>query len=503
MAKINEKIKSVRMKLFLTVCVVVVLIILLLVLINSVVLEKFYIYSKAQKVREIYNEINLFYDNPNNTEEDEKNLESKIKLMALKNNLEILLKTNDNVIIVSTNTEQLESISKINFCMEKEIDLTTKGKILYNTDTMVIKTKTEEKNNITYLALVAKLDNNYELCIRTPISAIKESVRVSNNVLLLIGGIAILIAGIVASIISKRFTKPILELNEIAEGMSNLDFSKKYRISEAEDEINNLGKSINKMSDKLESTINELKKYNSELAKDIEEKSKIDEMRKQFISDVSHELKTPIALIQGYAEGLVEDVNTDPDSRKYYAGVILDESNKMDKLVKQLLELMKIEYGALNLNNKKIDIVALIKEVIRKHNLIIEENKIQVEFDDAKSIDVFADDFYIEQVISNYITNAIKYSSEKNGIRKITINLEEHNNKVRVSIFNTGNNIKDEDLNKIWGRFYKADSSRNRETGGTGIGLAYVKAVMNNYHNDYGVFNRPDGVEFYFDCSKK
>ena len=121
----------------------------------------------------------------------------------------------------------------------------------------------------------------------------------------------------------------------------------------------------------------------------------------------------------------------------------------------------------------------------------------------SKSIEVFADDFYIEQVISNYITNAIKYSNEKNGVRKISITLKEQNNKVRVSIFNTGNNIKDDDLNKIWGRFYKADSSRNRETGGTGIGLAYVKAVMNNYHNDYGVFNRPDGVEFYFDCSKK
>ena len=503
MARINEKLKSVRMKLFLTVCVVVVLIILLLVLINSVVLEKFYIYSKAQNVKKIYNEINNFYDNTNNSEEDVKSLENSIKLAALNNNLEILLKTNDNVIIVSTNAEQLESISKISFCVEKEKELAKKGEILYDTDTMIIKTKTEEKNNIKYLALVAKLDNNYELCIRTPLSTIKESVKVSNNVLLLIGGIAIIISGIVASIISKKFTKPILELNEIAEGMSNLDFSKKYRISDAEDEINNLGKSINTMSDKLESTINELKKYNSELAKDIEEKSKIDEMRKQFISDVSHELKTPIALIQGYAEGLVEDVNTDADSREYYAGVILDESNKMDKLVKQLLELMKIEYGTLNINNKQIDIVSLIKEVIRKHNLIITENKIQVEFDSSKSIEVFADDFYIEQVISNYITNAIKYSNEKNGVRKISITLKEQNNKVRVSIFNTGNNIKDDDLNKIWGRFYKADSSRNRETGGTGIGLAYVKAVMNNYHNDYGVFNRPDGVEFYFDCSKK
>jgi len=500
MAKINEKWKSVRVKLFLTVCVVIVIIILLLVLINSVVLEKFYIYSKVETLKQIHSEINQYYkggDLPNNQDY----LEEKIKVIALKNNLEILLRTNNDVTIVATNSEQLEDISNVDLSLEYEKKININETILCETNNMVIKQKNEEKNNITYLTLIAKLDNNYELCIRTPISVIKESVKVSNSVLLLIGCIAIVISGILASIISKKFTKPILELNEIAEGMSNLDFSKKYRLLNTEDEINSLGKSINIMSDKLESTINELKKYNTELEKDIEEKSRIDEMRKQFISDVSHELKTPISLIQGYSEGLLEEVNSDPDSRKYYATIILDETNKMDKLVKQLLELMKIEYGALTLNNKKIDIVALINEVLRKHSLIIDENNIEVEFDENNIIEVFADDFYIEQIISNYITNAIKYSSEINGIRKIKINVQEVNNRIRVGVFNTGENIKDEDLNKIWGRFYKVDSSRNRDNGGTGIGLAYVKAVMNNYNNDYGVINQKDGVEFYFNCT--
>ncbi len=500
MAKINEKWKSVRVKLFLTVCVVIVLIILLLVLINSVVLEKFYIYSKVETLKQIHSEINQYYKDDDIQNNQEK-LEEKIKVIALKNNLEILLRTNNEVTIVATNSEQLEDISNVDLSMEYEKKINENEKILCETNNMIIQQKNEERNNITYLSLIAKLDNNYELRIRTPISVIKESVKVSNSVLLLIGCIAILISGILASIISKKFTKPILELNEIAEGMSNLDFSKKYRLLNTEDEINSLGKSINIMSDKLESTINELKKYNTELEKDIEEKSRIDEMRKQFISDVSHELKTPISLIQGYSEGLLEEVNSDPESRKYYATIILDETNKMDKLVKQLLELMKIEYGALTLNNKKIDIVALINEVLRKHSLIIDENKIDLEFDENNIKEVFADDFYIEQIISNYITNAIKYSSEINGIRKIIINVQEVNNRIRVGVFNTGENIKDEDLNKIWGRFYKVDSSRNRDNGGTGIGLAYVKAVMNNYNNDYGVINKKDGVEFYFNCT--
>lgn len=254
------------------------------------------------------------------------------------------------------------------------------------------------------------------------------------------------------------------------------------------------------MSDKLEKTINQLRDTNIELEKDIEEKSKLDEMRKSFISDVSHELKTPIALIQGYSEGLLENVNSDEGSRKFYAEVILDESNKMDKLVKQLLELMKLEYGNREFSNKSFDIVELEKEVISKCKVMIDEKNIQIEFDENQNIEVFADDFYIEQIITNYLTNAIKNTKVVNGNKIITISNEIcQNNKICVKVFNTGDNIRHEDLNRIWNRFYKADESRNREDGGTGIGLSLVKAIMNNYKNKYGVTNKDDGVEFYFE----
>ena len=226
-------------------------------------------------------------------------------------------------------------------------------------------------------------------------------------------------------------------------------------------------------------------------------------MRKQFISDVSHELKTPIALIQGYAEGLVENVNVDDESRKFYANVILDEANKMDRLVKQLLELMRIEYGKLEFNNENFDIVSLILEVIKKCNVMLEENNIKMYFEINNVIMVNADIFYIEQILINYLTNAIKYSKEVKNERKIEINilLDAEKNKVRVNIFNSGDNINEEELQRIWGRFYKIDSSRNRENGGTGIGLAYVKAIMNNYKNEFGAINKPDGIEFFFDLN--
>ena len=303
---------------------------------------------------------------------------------------------------------------------------------------------------------------------------------------------------------SKKFTAPILQLNDIANKMAKLDFSKKYQTTDTEDEINELGCSINTMSDKLEITIKQLRENNIELEKDIEEKSKIDEMRKQFISDVSHELKTPIALIQGYAEGLVEDVNTDEESRKYYAEVILDESNKMDKLVKQLLELMKLEYENRDFNNQKFNIVELIAEVIRKYKVMAEEKQIDIIFSEKEAVYVYADEFYIEEVLTNYFTNAIKHCEEVNGQKQIEINLQkvEENGKIRISVLNTGKNIPEKDLERVWGRFYKVDSSRNREDGGTGIGLAIVKAIMNNYQNKYGVINKENGVMFYFELNE-
>lgn len=178
------------------------------------------------------------------------------------------------------------------------------------------------------------------------------------------------------------------------------------------------------MSAKLEATIQQLRNSNVELEKDIEEKSKIEEMRTQFISDVSHELKTPIALIQGYAEGLVENVNSEEENRQFYANVILDEANKMDKLVKQLLELMKLEYGKREFQNANFNITELIQEVIRKSKVMLEENNIEVRMDMPEEVIVFADEFYIEQVVTNYFTNAIKHAKEVFSEKYIKIKIE-------------------------------------------------------------------------------
>lgn len=500
--KLNKKIKeafsSVKVKLFFTLSLTILLIIIFLIIVNNFLLGNFYLYNKKKTLKSVYETINSYYANPLQNA----NVEVELEKMSVKNNFDILIKDNKGINLYTTNKNFTSVIGTINDIIDKFDE----GKELESNDKFSIRRQRDSKNGISYIMLSGRLDNGYYLYIRIPISAIQESVKISNKFLILMAGFTILIASIMVSIVSKKFTEPILELNNIAKRMSNLDFSKKYKVTNAKDEINDLGKSINAMSDKLEKTIKQLRDTNIELEKDIEEKSKLDEMRTSFISDVSHELKTPIALIQGYSEGLLENVNTDEESRKFYAEVILDESNKMDRLVKQLLELMKLEYGKREFNDKEFNILEVEKEVIRKSKVMLEEKNVQVELKDTEKINVWADDFYIEQVITNYITNAIKNAKPADDGRKIIKienEIDNEKNKVHVKIFNTGDNIKEEDLNRIWNRFYKVDESRNREDGGSGIGLSFVKAIMNNYGNNYGVVNKEDGVEFYFELDLK
>ncbi len=496
MEKVKEKFKSVRFRLFAVLCAVIVFLVLCLILVNSVVLENFYVYSKTRTVKSIYNRINNYYSSPSLSV----NLENELRKIAFINNFDILIKTDTNLILFTTDKDFLSSVNRIK--NSNQLSEQENKSVLYKDENMKIVKVEDEGSSLNYILLTGNLVNGYSLFIRIPIAPIEESVRISNNVLMLIGLLTIIIAALVVSIISRKFTEPILELNDITKQMAKLDFSKNYRITDSNDEINELGKNINTMSDKLEGTIKQLRDTNKELEKDIEEKSKIDEMRKQFISDVSHELKTPIALIQGYAEGLVENVNTDEESRKFYAEVILDESNKMDRLVKQLLELMKLEYGKMEFKNERFDLIELINEVVQKCKVMLDENKIDVIFENKEPVFVEADDFYIDQIVTNYFTNAIKHAETVEGKKQIKIRIEKQSEeRARVFVFNTGEQIAEEELDRIWGRFYKIDSSRNRENSGSGIGLSVVKAIQNNYKNGYGVENKENGVEFYFDIN--
>ena len=495
--------KSVRAKLFLTLCVVILMIIFFFIVINNVVLETLYFYSKKEASLNVYNYINE--NLPKNVEElEEGHYNSELEKLAVKDNFEILVLEEENQ-VYATNKNFVADFGTINdITYNVDYSIFNKTDIMYSNADVSIRKIVNKNNGFYYILLDSVLENGNKLYVRTPVAPIQESVALSNRFIYVLGFAAIILGGVAILFITERFTKPIEELNDIANEMTKLNFKRKYRINDSEDEIDELGKSINTLSDKLEETINQLKINNSELEKDIEAKSKIDEMRKQFISDVSHELKTPISLIQGYAEGLVENVTTDEESKKFYAEVILDEANKMDKLVKRLLELMKLEYEDRKFNDDKFDLVELINSVVKNSKVVLAEQKIEVDFKEEEPIYVYADEFYIEQVVTNYFTNAIKNAEEVDNLKqiKITIKKSKELGKYRVTVFNTGKKIDEENLNRIWTRFYKVDTARTRSKGGTGIGLALVKAIMTKYNNAYGVKNKKNGVEFYFDIQE-
>ena len=340
-------------------------------------------------------------------------------------------------------------------------------------------------------------DNSTAFIMSTPLSSIRESVALSNRFLAYVGIMAAGVGAIVVYILTKHMAGPINELSTLSEKMSNLDFDVKFEANGREvEEIKILGNSMNMLSERLKDTIGELKSANNQLQKDIEEKTKIDEMRKEFIAIVSHELKTPIALIQGYAEGLQEGMADDKESRDYYCEVIVDEAGKMNKMVKQLLTLSSLESGNDRTVMERFNLVEVVEGVVNATQLMCQQNGITVKFEDKTPVYVWADEFKIEEVVTNYMSNAIHHAGGEEKI--ISIRIKPEQGRVRVEVFNTGKPIPEEALPNIWSKFYKVDKARTRAYGGSGIGLSIVKAIMEAHHQECGVVNWDNGVEFWF-----
>ena len=355
---------------------------------------------------------------------------------------------------------------------------------------------TEETSNKNYhYELVSELPNDCDLVVRLSVENFKESLSITNKFYIGLLIALIVVITILMIVLTRRYTIPMLQLASISKKMSELDFDVRYE-GKHNDELGVLGDSMNEMSEKLENTISELKNANLELEKDIKQKEEVDELRKEFISNVSHELKTPIALIQGYAEGLSDGINDNPEDIKYYSDVIVDESNKLNKMVQKLMTLNQIEFGSVNLNIERFDIVEVIKSLISRREILTEKKDVDVKMDAPEKAYVWGDEFYIEEVITNYLNNAFNHVDES-GIIKVQV--ADKNGIVRVSVFNSGKPIPEDELENIWVKFYKIDKARTREYGGSGIGLSIVKAIMDNHGKECGVINHEDGVEFWFE----
>ena len=349
------------------------------------------------------------------------------------------------------------------------------------------------------MELFGMLDDGSFCLMQTALESIQNSSEIANRFMGYIGLIISLAGALAALLLAGKLTRPIRELTEISARMKELDFSVKYS-GKSRTEIAELGDNMNELSEILERTISELKTANAELREDIERKERTEEMRQEFLSNVTHELKTPLALIRGYAEGLSEGVADDPESTKFYTEVIIDEADKMNRMVMRLLSLNQLEYGKTEFTMVRFDIVGFIKGCLQNLSVLAQKNGIRVKLQERPPLYVWADEFWTEEVFMNYFSNAVNHCE---GEKVIDIHFEEKQNCVRVVVFNTGKPIPSEAIPHLWEKFYKVDKARTREYGGSGVGLSIVKAIMDQMHQDYGVINYDNGAAFWFELDSR
>lgn len=295
---------------------------------------------------------------------------------------------------------------------------------------------------------------------------------------------------------SKIISKPLIQINKTALKMASLDFSEKCKVN-SDDELGTLSNSLNFLSESLDNTLKELKSANENLLKDIEKERALENMRKEFIAGVSHELKTPISLIEGYSEGLKDNI-VDEENRDFYLDVIIDETKKMNKLVMDMLELSKMESGFFALELKPFYICETLQNIITTFATSHTNKKLSIDCNIDRNTRVLADEFRIESVLNNILTNAINYSNDNSDIFIRILHCNNTLNNICIEIENTGSHIPSDELKLIWDKFYRIDKSRNKYLGGTGLGLSVIKSILDLHHSKYSIRNTSIGVEFSF-----
>lgn len=462
--------------------------ILLCLVLNSTLLEKYYINRKINALIRAYDSMNAAASAGDITSDT---FDIELQKICGKYNIDVLVADSDSETVKASMSDANNTIKHLLNNIIAGVDPDT---VLREEEDYKMQIVTDARTKTEYIEMWGVLDTGYLFMIRSALEGIRESVDISNHFLAYVGTVAVIVSAILALWLSSRVTKPIRELTRISEQMKHLDFNAKYEGSD-KTEIAVLGRNINELSETLETTISELKTANNELLGDIEKKEQIDEMRKDFLANVSHELKTPIALIQGYAEGLKEGVSDDVASREFYCDVIMDEASKMNLMVKRLLTLNQLEFGNDVVNMERFDIVALIRNYIASADILIRQAGVSVRMEDYDAIYVWGDEFRVEEVFMNYFTNALHYAQNE---KIVDIKAETLQQRVKISVFNTGSPIPDDSVQHIWEKFYKVDKARTREYGGSGIGLSIVKAIMESMNQSYGVVNYDNGVEFWF-----
>lgn len=347
-----------------------------------------------------------------------------------------------------------------------------------------------------YLVLMEPIKKDGEMQIMFSVTSLQE-IRDTNESLRIfyvyIGIAGFILILLLSLFFSRLVSRPLIKLNEMAKKMVHLDFSSLKPIKQ-KDELGSLANNMLVMAQNLDVALNGLKEANGKLKEDMEKRLQMEKEQREFFEHASHELKTPLSIVKSFAEGLQDGVS--PDKQDHYIEVIIEESEKMEVLIKNMLDLAKLENGVIKLRKTSFLLSEMIEDLANKLFCIAREKNVEIEIMPKNEQHILADYEWMERVMKNLLINAIRHS-EPDSVIRICIELDQESGNSVFQIENTGPQIPEEQLDKIWKRFYRAESSRSRMTGGTGLGLAIVQQILSLHGFHYGAENIPGGVRFY------
>jgi two-component system sensor histidine kinase VanS len=479
--------KSIKTRLTLTIAGILLLVFLVQIGVNFLLAGKYYLYQKQKMIRNVFEELK----SQAGTSE---NLIDLLRRLEIENNVDFILGDENMNPLYASRMAFTEEFPMDPRKKTTVFDIKKYPKEYYQSDPpMVLRTDAVDGDRLRLLGQVESGGTVYYIIIRVSVKSISADRKSTNLFVLYITSFAMLVGGALVYAITGQLTRPIEEINKVAVDVSRLDFSSRVPVNKRKDELGSLAKNINIMSDRLESDILRLQEANKRLEQDNEYMNRLDEQRKEFIANISHELKTPLAILTGYTEMLSSDV---PGiDKSFYYDTILDETRKMDILIKNLLSLSNMENSLAMLKTEEVDLAELTERIFKKNSLLMQKKEIVGEFRAEPCKAVAGDVYYLEEAITNYLSNAIAYTDAGH---RIIVKVEPSEEEAVLSVYNDGRKIEQDHMDKIWNSFYRADKSRTRTSqNNMGLGLYIVQSIMTAHHGRCGVINREHGVEFW------
>lgn len=462
--------KTIRFKLALSFLGFMFMMITLGIGLNFLFLERYYVYKNA----EIFKETSLKIEHNYLMNSDA--IHGYLELVNRLDGISTII--TDNTLNPLYSSNKLKSSPKSAKLNKVFVQLIENNQTKLMNDTVY--TITNKKLSVDpMIVFIDKLDQGEYLILRKEMKGIGESAAIANQFFVYSGIVMVIFGGVYIYIFSKRMTRPIIEMSRTVEEISQLQFGRKIQYIN-NDELGHLGKKINLISEKLNASIIDLKQ-------DVER-------RKLLVRNLTHELKSPIGIVKGYAEGLKFGVADKPQKEDQYLSVIIDECNRMDEMIRDLLQLSMMEAGVAKVRRTSIQLTDLVSKSRERFERMMNERQIKFDFINQVDSKLDGDPELIQRALDNFMINAIHHVDER---KIVQVRIEKLDTRLRLSVYNSGQAISEHEQSLLWDVFYKIDKARSREYGGHGLGLSIVKLIADIHDANVGVVNEIEGVTFY------